>query len=120
MGTPILAHGAGHLFTYFPLLFIVAAVCVIVIALRDGAGKNGATRLPTSPLSRQVWMATRRQRRSTAERAATAVPSASAERAFRRMGAAPTLQVMEGEGGDGKVIRIPKTFEPPPPTRRRA
>lgn len=116
MGTPILAHGAGHLFTYFPLLFIGAAIFVIVIALRDGAGKNGSTRLPTSPLSRQVWMATRRQRRSATERSSTA----SAERSFRRMGAPRTLQVMEGEGGDGKVIRIPKTFEPPPPTRRRA
>ena len=116
MGTPILAHGAGHFITYFPLLFVGAAVFFIVTALRDGSGKNNSTRtLPTSPLSRQVWMATRRQRRSV-ERAPVA---SSAERTFRRMGA-PTLQVMEGEAESGNRPRIPQTFQPPPPTRRRA
>lgn len=115
MGTTILAHGAGHLFTYFPLLFVGAAMFFIVTALRDGAGKKGSTRsLPTSPLSRQVWMATRRQRRSVEK---TATPSA--DRSFRRL-SSPTLQVMEGEGDKGNGSRIPSTFDPPPPRRRQA
>ena len=115
MGTPILAHGAGHLFTYFPLLFVGAAVFFIVTALRDGSGKKDSTRpLPTSPLSRQVFVATRRRRLSS-DRSHTA----AAERGFRRPGSRP-LQVMGGEAEDGKRPRIPQTFTPPPPTRRKA
>ena len=115
MGTTILAHGAGHLFTYFPLLFLGAAVFVIVTALRDGSGKKDSTRpLPNSPLSRQVFVATRRRRLSS-DRSATPSP----DRGFRRPGTRP-LQLMDGEAEDTSQSRIPRTFTPPPATRKRA
>jgi hypothetical protein len=111
MVTPVLAHGMGHFVTLFPLIMVLAAIFVIVTAMRDGSDKKRSTRtLPTSPLSRQVHAATRRRRseRSTA-------PS---ERS-RRFGPPPRLRVMEGEAAQGNRPAVPRRFEPPPPQRRR-
>lgn len=112
----VLAHGPGGLFDLFPLLFLVAAITVIVIALRDGQGKKSNTRsLPTSPLSRQVHAAIRKRPEKTPEKA----PGSSSERVVRRFGA-PSLQVMKGgESADGnKPPSVPRRFEPAPPRRK--
>lgn len=115
MGTTILAHGAGHLFTYFPLLFVGAAVFFIVTALRDGSGKKDSTQvLPTSPLSRQVFVATRRRRLSSDRSAGPSV-----ERGFRRPVDRP-FHVMDGDADDATRPRIPRTFTPPPAARKKA
>ena len=107
----VLAHGPGGIFDLFPLFFLVAAVSVIVIALRDGQDKKSNTRaLPTSPLSRQMHAAIRKQRpeRST---------EPTSERSGRRFGA-PSLHVLEGgETKDGPPA-IPRRFEPAPPRRK--
>jgi len=109
----VLAHGPGGLFDLFPLLFLGAAVFVIWIAMKDGQNKKSNTRtLPTSPLSRQVHAALRKQRpeRSTE-------PS-SGDRVVRRFGA-PSLQVMEGGESDAKrPPTVPRRFEPAPPRRK--
>jgi hypothetical protein len=112
MVTPVLAHGGmGGLMEFFPLVFIVGAIFVIVTAMRDGSDKKTNTRtLPTNNLSRQVHFATRPPR---AERA---VATPSAEKGFRRK-SAPRLKVMEGEA-EGTRPAIPRRFEPPPPRRK--
>ena len=110
----VLAHGPGGIFDLFPLLFLIAAGLVIWIAMRDGQNKKTNTRtLPTSPLSRQMHAAIRKQRpdRSTE-------PS-SGDRVVRRFGA-PSLQVMDGgESTDGsRPPTLPRRFEPAPPRRK--
>jgi len=111
----VLAHGPGGLFDLFPLLFLVMAVIVIWIAMRDGQNKKTNTRtLPTSPLSRQMHAALHKQRpeRSTE-------PS-SGDRVVRRFGA-PSLKVMEGgESTDAKrpTTVVPRRFQPAPPRRK--
>jgi hypothetical protein len=107
----VLAHGPGGIFDLFPLFFLVAAVSVIVIALRDGQDKKSNTRtLPTSPLSRQMHAALRKQR---PERSA----EPSSERPGRRFGA-PSLQVVEGGESKDRPPAIPRRFEPAPPRRK--
>jgi len=111
----VLAHGPGGLFDFFPLLFLAAAGYVIWIAMKDGQNKKSNTRtLPTSPLSRQMHAAIRKQRPDRS----TEAPS-SGERVVRRFGA-PSLQVMEGgESTDAKrPPTVPRRFEPAPPRRK--
>jgi hypothetical protein len=110
----VLAHGPGGLFDLFPLLFLGAAVWVIWIAMKDGQNKKSNTRtLPTSPLSRQVHAAVRKQRPEKS----TEAPSG--DRPVRRFGA-PSLQVMDGgESTDkNRPPTVPRRFEPAPPRRK--
>jgi len=111
----VLAHGPGGIFDLFPVLFLLAAGTVIWIAMRDGQNKKTNTRtLPTSPLSRQMHAAIRKQRpeRSTE-------PS-SGGRVDRRFGAAPSLRVVEGGESTDKNLpkTVPRRFEPAPPRRK--
>jgi hypothetical protein len=109
----VLAHGFLGIFDYFPLLFIAAAVVVIMNVLRDGqknATKNTRT-LPTSSWSRQVATATRK--RGPAKPAA---PAAERPGQSRRVGP-PHLKVLEGQAQDGPVV--PRKFEPPTPRSRK-
>jgi len=107
----VLAHGPAGLLDFFPLLFIGAAVWVILMVLRDGQKRSrgtGTSTLPRTPWSRQVHAATRKR---AAEKAAVQ-PS---ERPAVRFAAPKTkLRVMEGEGGDGNRPAVPRRFEPPP------
>ena len=109
----VLAHGPAGLFDFFPLLFIGAAIWVIMNVLRDGQKKTRTTStLPTNPWSRQVATATRK-RGGPAKPAGT--PS---ERSQPRRVGAPHLRVMDGESADARPA-VPRRFEPPPPGRRK-
>jgi len=111
----VLAHGFLGLFDFFPLLFVVAAVWIIMNVLRDGQKKTRTTRkLPTNSWSRQVATATRK-------RGGPAKPaSAPAERPGqpRRTGPPHHLKVLDGEAADDHPV-VPRRFEPPPPGRRK-
>lgn len=109
----VLAHGPAGLFDFFPLLFLGAGAWIIMMVLRDGAKKHTQTRrLPTNPWSRQVQAATRKRGgdRSTGP---------SSDRPSRRFGPPPRLRVMEGEAAEGNRPAVPRTFQPPPPSRRK-
>jgi hypothetical protein len=114
----VLAHGPGGLFDFFPLLFIGAAVWVIMNVLRDGQKRSraGTTTLPrnNNPWSRQVHAATYRKRASEKP---TAQPS---ERSSVRFGAprSSRLRVMDGEADKNRPA-VPRRFEPPPPSKRK-
>ena len=108
----VLAHGFLGIFDYFPMLFIAAAVVVIMNVLRDGQRK--ATRhtraLPTSSWSRQVATATRKR-----GPAKPATPAAERPGQPRRVGP-PHLRVLVGKAPSGPVV--PRRFEPPTPGRK--
>ena len=111
----VLAHGPAGLFDFFPLLFIGAAVWVILMVLRDGEKRRGTGThtLPRTPWSRQVHAATRK-------RGGEKVAVQHSERPAVRFGAPTTkLRVMDGEGADGNRPTVPRRFEPPPPGRRK-
>lgn len=109
----VLAHGPAGLFDFFPLLFIGAAIWVILKVLREGERKNtNTTPMPRTPWSRQVHAATRKRGPSDRPN------SPSSAGPGRRFGA-PHLQVMDGEAADEKRPPVPRRFEPPPPGRRK-
>ncbi len=109
----VLAHGPAGLFDYFPLLFIGAAIWVILKVLREGDSKRtNTTPMPRTPWSRQVHAATRK--RAGGDKPNTA----SSAGAVRRLGA-PRLQVMDGEAAGDNRPPVPRRFEPPPPPGRR-
>jgi hypothetical protein len=110
----VLAHGFLGLFDFFPLLFIGAAIWVILKVLRDGQHHASKTpKLPTTPWSRQVATATRKRGGSK-----PASPSAERPAQPRRL-RAPHLRVMDGEAADESRPAVPRRFEPPPPGRRK-
>ena len=110
----VLAHGPSGLFDLFPLLFVAAGIWVILKVLREGERKRtNTTPMPRTPWSRQVHAATRK-------RAGTDKPvGPSSGGPGRRFGAAPHLQVMDGEAADENRSAVPRRFEPPPPGRRK-
>jgi hypothetical protein len=110
----VLAHGPGGLFDLLPLLFVAAAIWIIMNVLRDGQKRatKSTHALPTTPWSRQVHTATRKR----AEKPA----GTPAERPGQvRRFAAPHLKVMDGEAADENRPPVPRRFEPPPPGRRK-
>ncbi len=111
----VLAHGPAGLFDFFPLLFIVAGIWVIMNVLRDGQKRSraGTATLPRNPWSRQVHAATRKR---PIEKPAGQSP----ERSSARFGAprSPRLRLMDGEA-DGNRPAMPSRFEPPPPSKRK-
>jgi len=112
----VLAHGPAGLFDFFPLLFIGAAIWVILKVVRDGqsrASKN-TPKLPTTPWSRQVATATRKR----AESKPATAPSAERPGQPRRIGP-PHLRVLDGEVANENGPSVPRRFEPPPPGRRK-
>jgi hypothetical protein len=110
----VLAHGFLGLFDYFPLLFIGAAIWVILKVLREGQGRASKTpKLPTTPWSRQVATATRKRGGS----GKPAGPPPERPGPPRRTGP-PHLKVMDGEAADERPA-VPRRFEPPPPGRRK-
>ena len=110
----VLAHGPAGLFDFFPLLFIGAAIWVILKVLREGERKTtNTTPMPRTPWSRQVHAATRK--RGASDKVNT--PSSAGQP--RRFGAAPRLQVMDGAAAEENRSPVPRRFEPPPPGRRK-
>jgi hypothetical protein len=109
----VLAHGPAGLFDFFPLLFIGAAIWVILKVLREGERKRtNTTPMPRTPWSRQVHAATRK-------RAGTVKPVGPSSGGPGRRFAAPHLQVMDGAPADENRSAVPRRFEPPPPGRRK-
>jgi hypothetical protein len=108
----VLAHGPAGLFDFFPLLFIGAAIWVILKVLREGERKRtNTTPMPRSPWGRQVYAATRKRTGSDRSNAPSAGPG-------RRVGASH-LQVLDGQAADERRPSVPRRFEPPPPGRRK-
>jgi hypothetical protein len=109
----VLAHGPGGIYDFLPVLFLGAAVYVIVTAMKDGQDKKPRTRtLPTNPLSRQMHAATRPPR---SERSA----ASSSDRTARRFHP-PDLQVVKGEADEASQSPSPVRFQPAPPSRRKS
>lgn len=109
----VLAHGPAGLFDFFPLLFIGAAIWVILKVLREGERKRtNTTLMPRTPWSRQVHAATRK-------RAGTDKPVGPSSGGPGRRVGPPHLQVMDGEAADENRSAVPRRFEPPPPGRRK-
>ena len=109
----VLAHGPAGLFDFFPLLFIGAALWVIMNVLRDGQKTTRTTRtLPTNPWSRQMATATRK-------RGGPVKPAGTqSDRPQPRRVGAPRLRVLDGESADQRLA-VPRRFEPPPAGRRK-
>jgi hypothetical protein len=108
----VLAHGFLGIFDFFPMLFIGAAIWIIVSVVRDGQSRalSKTPKLPTNSWSRQVAAATRKR-----GPAKPATPAAERPGQPRRVGP-PHLRVLEGKAPRGPVV--PRRFEPPTPGRK--